>query len=102
MYVSLVGKVLPGLSMSTLGQGDMEGGEAGDGGEGPPFVEIPLWDFQLEQSCNESLWHTFDHVRVSDGPKIHPNVVLSHLYVSVVNNRLYQVMQDTQTKEEMT
>lgn len=46
-----------------------------------------------------TLKHAFDQVRVIDGQKIQFKFALAHLYLSIIKNRLFQVMQGTQTKE---
>lgn len=93
----LAGKAVPGPLKSAPCQGEMTGGE---GSIPLPITGIPLGDFPLEKSHNETLRYDSNQVRVIDAQKLQPSIMLSDPYFSIIKHRLYQVMQDTETKEE--
>ncbi|XP_077069902.1 uncharacterized protein LOC143722376 [Siphateles boraxobius] len=55
-------------------------------------------DFPLEQSQDESLKHAFEQVRTIDGQPLQPARPLTYPYFAILKDRLYRVIQDTQTK----
>lgn len=74
---------------------------------------IPLWDYPLEERWVKTLRHAFYQVKVIDGQWVQPTLcspspILWLLKVIIFNMYLYnikiiyQVAQDTQTKEETT
>lgn len=91
MCAVLAGEALPGPLMSAPHQEDTEGPR--------PLGRISLWDFPLEQTTEKTLRDAFDQVKVIDGQWVQPNVALAFPHFVI---RLYQVKQDTQTKEETT
>ncbi|XP_073804506.1 uncharacterized protein [Danio rerio] len=59
-------------------------------------------DFPLEQSRDDTLKHALERVQVIDGKILQPDRPLSYPYFAVINDRVYRVTQDTQTKENTT
>lgn len=47
---------------------------------GRPFMGIPLGDFPLEQSQDNSLKHVFDQLKVTGGHPVEPNIVLPLIF----------------------
>ncbi len=64
----------------------------------PPELD----DFPLEQSWDETLKNAYDRVRSVDGQLLQPDVPLSLPYFSLINERLYRVTQNAQSKEMTT
>ncbi|XP_051500808.1 uncharacterized protein LOC127409893 [Myxocyprinus asiaticus] len=99
MCDALAGEAEPGPSSTDPRHNDERGGEAA----APPLLrEFPEGDFPLEQSQDKTLKHAFDQVRVIDGQQLQPDIALSYPYFAIINERLYRVTQDTQTKEDTT
>ncbi len=73
----------------------------------PSVVEITLIltervDFPLEQSRDETLKNAFEQVCSIDGQPLQPARTPSYPYFAILKDRLYQVIQDTQTKQDTT
>lgn len=62
---------------------------------------ILLGDFLQRRLCDETLRHAFDQGRVTDGPNLQPEDLLS-AYAFLIKDRLYYMKKDFQTKEETT
>lgn len=67
----------------------------------PSLAGKSLGDFPLEQLCDETLRHTFEQVRGTDGQNLHPNVAPSYPYFFFIKDRLYQVMQVPKSCREL-
>ncbi len=59
-------------------------------------------DFPLEQSQDESLKNAFDQVRSIDGRPLQSARPPSYPYFAILNDRLYRVTQDAQSKQDTT
>ncbi|XP_073764991.1 uncharacterized protein [Danio rerio] len=71
-----------------------------DSGEGLGISRCK--DFPLEQSRDDTLKHALERVQVIDGKILQPDRPLSYPYFAVINDRVYRVTQDAQTKEDTT
>ncbi len=113
-FTQLLGIVCADVSWQT-GRGQEEAaartGEALAGPSPPASEETrasevvkppELDDFPLEQSRDETLKNAYDRVRSVDGQLLQPDVPLSFPYFSLINERLYRVTQDAQSKEMTT
>lgn len=85
---------MPGLAETGAGQ------EEPQAETHPPI--IPLEDFPLEQSRDDSLCHAFEHVAKVDGSQVLPGPAPTPPYFSVIKDRLYRVCCDRQTGKECT
>lgn len=94
MRIAGAGEVTPGPSGAVPGGGDSTESEAA--------AFLPLRDFPLKQSRDETLRHAFDNMRLIDGNLLEPGRILSYPYFAVIRDRLYHVTQDAQTKEDIT
>lgn len=66
---------------------------------------LPLGNFPWGFPSGADLWQipqALDQVKVIDGQRVQRNVALFFSYFAIIQNKLYWVTRDTQTKEETT
>ena len=112
-------KDLTGVRSRQLGRCEVCTVDSGDAGSsdtaerGPGVVGLPaeaLWvpdfppmeDFPLDQSRDDTLRFAFDQGRSVDGHLVRPDTAPSHLFFSIMRDRLYRVCRDIQAGEEVT
>jgi len=59
-------------------------------------------EFPLEQSQDETLKNAFEQVHSINGQLLQLTRLLSYPYFAILKNRLYQVTQDNQSKQDTT